>query len=421
MKLSRRDFLKATGAASLSAFLGSYIAFAETEVTMLTWNHFVPPFNGELEKIVAEWAEDRGVKARIDYESLGNLPSRLATEVEAKRGHDVVMLFNYGPALYKQNLIGLDDIAADLGNEYGPWLKGGKFLCFLDGEWQAIPWSFQSLLANIRVDYWDQIDMKPEDVAELNWDGLLEKAKEMDEIGHPIALCIGENLDSYGFVFPLLWSFGAQHIDKQGKVVINSAETRAALEYANKLFPYMPYEMIGWDNSGNNQFMFSGRGSYTENPPSIWAVAKIKDLPIADKLDHVPMPSGPEGAFRVADYNSLGVWEFSPNIDLAKDLIKFLLEKDQFYRQVKASWGYNEPTLEQYEKNPYYEKEHVLRYYAKPVEEVRPSGYPAAPSSKTQIAYNLLIVPIMFAKVVTGELSIDKSIEWAEKQLTRIY
>jgi hypothetical protein len=54
---------------------------------------------------------------------------------------------------------------------------------------------------------------------------------------------------------------------------------------------------------------------------------------------------GPEGRFRSASTLALGVWKFSRNVELAKDLIRHLLSPANYARQVEASMGYNQPFL----------------------------------------------------------------------------
>jgi len=421
--VTRRQFLKGMGVAGALSLGGwSYTGHAQQPlVTLLTWSHFVPTYNPELERQVAEWAKKRGVTARVDYLSLPAITSKLASEVEAKKGHDIILTWNFAPALYKDNLAELDDVATKIEGKYGPWLEGAKFLNLVDGHWRAIPWSYQSLIANINAEHWKQIGTDTDAVAKLNWDGLLQKAKELHKIGHPVGLVTAETYDANGSLYPLLWSFGGKVVDEKNNVVVNSPETKAALEYGKELFPYMPREMLGWDDAGNNRFLTSEVGSWTPNPPSIWAVSKIQKLPIAEKLDHVPMPGGPAGAFRVGDFNNLGIWKFSPNLKLAKDLILFLLDKENYTKQIVASMGYNQPVLDAFKTIPVWREEPKLRYYEPPIEKIRPAGWPAPPNPATQIAYNMLIMPLMFVKAVTGEASIPDAITWAEKQLNRIY
>lgn len=420
--INRREFLWGMGAVAASTFLfkGTSSAAAPT-VSMLVDHHFVPTRDPELKRQVAAWAESRGVNAKVDFIDLRRIPSVIAAEVEAQKGHDIVNLFNFSAALHQRNLVDMDDVAEELGSQYGPWLEGVKSLVIIGGHWKAIPWQFQSLLANINVDNWQKIGMTTEDVMKLDWNGLLEKAKELQKIGHPIALVIAEDMDSYSSVYSLLLGFGGRPVNENNEIVIDSPETKQALEYARDLFPYMPREMLGWDGGGNNRFLLSGLGTWTPNPPSIWAVATLKKLPIAEKLDHVPMPGGPAGRYRMADFNNLGIWKFSPNVDLAKDLVKYLMSKGQLDKQIENAMGYNAPTLGTYDNLTVWKENYPLRYYHPPVETTAHQLWPGPPSAALQISYNLYVIPIMFIKAVTNQLSIDDSVKWAEKQLKRIY
>src|SRR5208337_480557 len=189
------------------------------------------------------------------------------------------------------------------------------------------------------------IGMSSEDVAKLTWDEFLEAARKLRANNTPVGMAFSDTSDANDDSFSVLWSFGAQMADSKGNVTINSSETAAAIEYVKKLAKFMPEDILAWDDASNNRFMLSGSGSWTLNAPSIWAVAKKDNMPIQAKIDHVPIPAGPAGRFRNALPISLGIWKFSPNIDLAKDLIRFLLKKENYEKQVEASWGYNLPLL----------------------------------------------------------------------------
>ncbi len=399
--------------------LGTWGATAR-EVTVLTWNHFVPGFNDEFVRQAQEWGRINGVTVRVDFASLPDLAIRLSAEVEARSGHDIVLLFNYNVALFKDYLVELDDLASELDDLYGPWAEGAKFLCFLDGHWRAIPWCFQSLVATINKDHWNAIGLTIADMLEFTWDDLLNVAPRLAAIGHPIGFAIRDTFDANGGLFPILWSFGARVVDEEGYVTVFSPETKAAIEYVMKLSKYMPPDVFAWDDAGNNRFILAGIGSWTPNPPSIWAVAVRDKLPIVNSITHAPLPKGPYGRFRVADYNSFGIWKFSPNIDLAKDLLRWLMRPDNVVKQVEASWGYNQPTLRVYNEISYWMTREPLRFYHPAIEELRPTGWPAPPGPEWAMAYNLHIVPLMFAKAVTGEMTPDEAMRWAEAELLRL-
>jgi ABC-type glycerol-3-phosphate transport system substrate-binding protein len=86
-------------------------------------------------------------------------------------------------------------------------------------------------------------------------------------------------------------------IDANDDIRVNSDETRAALEYLEKLMAVNPPEVYAWDDAGNNRWLISGKGSGIMNPPSAWAVAKRDNPRVAENCWHHPTPKGPKGRF----------------------------------------------------------------------------------------------------------------------------
>lgn len=424
---SRRQFLKTSVATGALVGLGTsllapgLVRAQKRAVTMLQWSHFVPTFNPELQRQVEEWGRLRGVEARVDFIAHRDLPAKLAAEAEARTGHDIVQLRFFDGALHRANLASVGDVAGELERTAGPWLDIAKYVGLVGGEWVGIPWYYYSTIATINAAHWAKIGLNPDAVARFTWDELLEAAGKLHANKMPVGMAISETSDANDNAFSILWSFGAAMADAKGNVTINSPETAEAIEYVKKLAKVMPQDVLAWDDASNNRFMLSGTGSWTPNAPSIWAVAKKDKMPIEAKIDHVPMPAGPKGRFRNALPTSLGIWKFSPNIDLAKDLLGFLCARDNFAKQAEASWGYNKPLLPGNRTSQIWARERALRHYEPPKEAVYVSGYPAPASPATQIALTLFILPVMFAKAVTGEATTAKAIEWAERQLKRIY
>ncbi len=426
--ITRREFFKVAGTLGAAAALGGHSflvrparAAPARMVTMMHWSHFVPSFNPELERQVATWAAQRGVGARVDFLAIRDIPPRLAAEAEARTGHDVVQLILFDPALYWRHLQPLDDLALELERSVGPWMPVAKYVGKVHEKWVAIPWYHYSTPATINTEHWARIGMGTANVAALDWSAFLESARELHRTGHPVAMTISQTFDAQEGTHSVLYSFGARAVDEKGNVVIDSQETAEAIEYVKRLFPLMPREILGWDDASNNRYMLSGVGSWVHNGPSIWAVARLQKLPVAEKLDHVPMPRGPKGRFRLTRTLSLGVWRFSPNIELAKDLVRFLLRPENFSRQVEASMGYNQPLLRGLSGHRLWREERVLRFYEPVREELVVPGWPGPVGEGAQLAYTAFIIPVMFARAVTGELGTKEAIRWAARELGARY
>lgn len=390
-------------------------------LTVLAEDHWSPSFNPELKKQVADWAKMKGVEARVDFISSRVVPIKMAGEAESKKGHDLVYLYRFDPALFKENLVAMDDVAKALEKENGPWREGGRYLNFLDGHWYGIPYFGYLWPAVINTQHWKTAGLDPDKAGQLTWDQFLEVAKKLKEVGHPVAAAISEDFDSDSFLYPMLWSFGGRTVDEQGKVIANSPQTRAMFEYLKKLYPYMPPEVKGWGGADNNVFMHSGMGSWTINPATIWSVAKLKNLPVVSQLDHALLPSGPAGRYIATWDISLGIWNFSPNVELAKDLIRYLLTKDNFYKQVSASLGVNQPYFERFSEHPIYRQERVLRNLEPMPKTAHPFAWPARPGSGTQIEINTHVLAVAAQKYISGDATLDEAVSWLDRSLKLIH
>jgi ABC-type glycerol-3-phosphate transport system substrate-binding protein len=425
-KISRRGFCKIAGAGLMAAAAGPTIwvrnAPAQRKtVTMLFNSHFVPQFDQELQRQVSEWGQARGVDARVDLIREQDLGVKLASEAEARTGHDIVVMRWMEAAVHQISLAPMDDVVQDLERSLGAYPETARYLWNIRGQWVSLPYRYDSGVATINTEHWGRIGLDADAVGNLTWNQFAEAAAKLQANNTPVGVAISEAFDSVHFCYVLLWSHGAKAVDAKGNITINSPETAAAIEMAKRIYKFMPQDVLAWDEASNNRALMAGTCAWSINPPSIWAVSKRDKLPVADKLDHVAIPAGPAGRFRTASCYSLGIWNFSPNIDASKDLLRFLMQKDNFIKQVEASGGYNQAFLPGHRGAPIYQRERALRHYEPPKETVQAWGWPAPVSPATGISITLFILPTMFAKAVSGELTTEKSMAWAERQLTRIY
>jgi multiple sugar transport system substrate-binding protein len=397
------------------------ICGAPAEVTVLIQSHFVPAYEQELKKQVAAWGKQKGVPTRVDFVGTAEFNAKLVAEAETKAGHDVVVFRNYDAALYKESLTDLDALATELGNQYGGWLPVGKDTSFIDGHWKAIPYYHQSFPAVYRMDLFNGIGISREQVHSFTWGQFLDAAKKLHAKGKPVGFAISQTNDSDLILYPLLWSFGGSTVDKSGRVAINSPQTVTALEYVKDLAKYMPREVLGWDDSSNNQMMLSGQGSLTFNPPSIWVLAKKEQMDFAKFLDHAPVPSGPAGRFRSTGTYAFGTWKFKPS-QPAADLIKFLMTRDNYKAQIDASGGFNQVFLKSFQAFPVWKENVPLNAYEPAAEDLQLQGWPgpASKAAAAQKAWVMHIVPAMFGKAVSGA-SPQEAIKWAEEELRQLY
>ena len=107
--LSRRTLLCSTMAAS--AGLASMLLTKTTpavaqdrELKLLTWSHFVPSSDEELQRQLEEFGKMAGIRVRMDRVAHLQLPAILASEVQGQKGHDITIAGSGNPDLYAKYL-----------------------------------------------------------------------------------------------------------------------------------------------------------------------------------------------------------------------------------------------------------------------------------------------------------------------------
>jgi multiple sugar transport system substrate-binding protein len=115
----------------------------------------------------------------------------------------------------------------------------------------------------------------------------------------------------------------------------------------------------------------------------------------------------------------MGIWNFSKNVDAAKDFLRFFYEEENYSSWVVAGNGFNHAPVRYFENHPVWANDPKLAMLPKEGEYAHPAGWPSPPNQYVVQIMNAYILPDMVAKVVQG-VSTKDAIAWAEDQITRI-
>ena len=89
----------------------------------------------------------------------------------------------------------------------------------VNGKWKAIPFGNVGQLMNWRSDWFGEVGIK--DFPDT-WDGLLEAGIKLKKAGHPFGFELGHGFgDNHGWLYPLLWSYGAREVEPDGKTIVH--------------------------------------------------------------------------------------------------------------------------------------------------------------------------------------------------------
>ena len=438
--LHRRKFIKGLSATGGYAIAAPYVKTSHSAGRLLLglWDHWIPGANDVLENIIVDWGEKNGVEVKVDFiTSIGNkLLLTAQAESRAKTGHDIFSQPTWYCSMFRHRLEPLDDVVEDIINKHGPLLDSAKFYAHLDGHWRGSPAPTGSFFDSMvsRFDLFKEhagIDLQTlfpgnenrdsSAVNNWNWDAFLLAAEKLYKVGKPFGATIGATADSR-WLSALFTSYGAELVNKNGDITVDSDEVRQVLEYMSKLTEFMPKSIYAWDDSSNNRWIISGQGSAIFNPASAWAVAKRDNPDVANKLWHHDVPRGPKGRYRSDNSQYWGLWDFAENKSAAKDLLRYMAERPVIDACVKASQGYDIPLIiSHFNQNKTWIEasppDGVLYNYPMKGDEIPVApGYPAPPEIASQITTQYIIANLT-ARVTAKGHSLKKAIRWAENEL----
>ena len=180
-----------------------------------------------------------------------------------------------------------------LSAQYGPPNKVAEYLARLKGHWLAVPTSSGtqnkppcariSMFKNycgldVQAMYPVKNEYTPGADA-WDYDAFLKAAEACAKAGFPFGIGLGHHARTPSISPGAMFSaFGADLIDGEGTVKVDSPEVHAALEYGQKLAKFLPRDAVSYDDASNNRALISGQSALICNPPSAWAVAK-RDAP----------------------------------------------------------------------------------------------------------------------------------------------
>jgi ABC-type glycerol-3-phosphate transport system substrate-binding protein len=197
---------------------------------------------------------------------------------------------------------------------------------------------------------------------------------------------------------------------------------RQVLEYAQRLVKFYPADAVSYDDASNNRALISGKTALIFNPPSAWAVARRDNIQLAADCWTFPAPSGPKGRFLPTLSFFWGVYNFSKNKSAGKELIEFLMQRDNVEERDNVSYGFDLPPYAKLtdfkiwnEVEP--PKGTVFNYPLRPSSGQKPSltASEAAPEVAVQI-YNRGVHNQMLARLHSGQ-TIPQVIAWAKEEI----
>jgi multiple sugar transport system substrate-binding protein len=435
-KLTRRDFLVSTAAIAAGSALGGtgsalaapaavkFTPEAGAKLRVLRWKRFVQGDEDLWLANTKKFTQATGIEVITDNEGWEDVRPKAAVAANIGSGPDIILGWFDDPHQYPDKLVDVSDLADDLGARFGGWYDVCKKYGMRNSSWIALP---LGVVGNALVYRQSQIQAAGFEAIPKDTAGFLKLCQNLKAKGTPAGFALGKAVgDANNWAHWLLWSHGGMLVDTNGRVVVNSPETLAALEYAKQLYPTFIEGTTSWQDPSNNKAFLDGQISLTANGISIYYAAKTSADPtmqaIAKDIQHAHFPIGSIGKpTELMQITQMMLFKYSKYPNAAKAYMQFMMEPDQYNPWMQAAIGYVSQSLKVYESNPVWTvdpKHTVYRDAAALMLDNGHSGPLGAASAASMADY---IVVDMVAEAATGTRTPKEAAARAAERASRYY
>jgi multiple sugar transport system substrate-binding protein len=420
-------------AAAASAWAPSALAQAETlkfdiekdaKLRVLRWKRFV---QGDEELWMAntkKFTDQTGVEVRVDNEGWEDVRPKAAVAASVGSGPDIIIGWFDDPHQYPDKLVDLSDLANYLDKKYGGWYDVCKRYGMKGNQWIGLT---LGVVGNALVYRDSQVKAAGFDGVPKDTAGFLKLCQALKAKGTPCGFALGKAVgDGNNWAHWLLWSHGGMMVDPQGKVVIDSPETIAALEYARELYKTFVPGTLSWQDPSNNKAFLDGQVSLTANGISVYYAAKNSKDPkvkeMVSDIQHSHLPIGPIGKpTELMQITQMMLFKYSKYPNAAKAYMQFMMEADQYNPWMEAAIGYVSQPLKAYESNPIWTVDPKHTVYRDAAALMLDNGHAGPLGTASAAVMADYIVLDMIANAASGSKTPKEAASQAAERAKRYY
>ncbi len=371
--------------------------------------------------IVDAWSEETGSEVELVFMLNEELPTKLSAAVQAGNAPDIA----YSPAADAQlfpslaangHLADVADVVAaieddllEVGIASAP--KGA------DGEIYSVPIQLQPFDVFYRTDLIEKAGMSAPPPTEWDdywayWkeaqDKLRAQGDEVYGVGLPMSTVAqdGDNL--------MMWLFAAFGASLElENTPANEKAIAQALAFAKDLYDtgYMPSGVVSWAGPDNNTELERGGLVMTPNPTlSVMTGAKVNNPEYFENLAVAAWPTGPTGDVvpLPLKVNTAVVFSSSKNVELAKQLLAFIIEPDNLQGYMETHNGMFVPVNKAQWENSFWGQSEFHQVVKEEVTTGEIVPWPYAYNVKFADVFNEKLFTQVAGEVLLGTLSPDE-------------
>lgn len=430
LRISRRGLLKAGGTGAITAGTASIVIAGRARaqqrtLKILKWVYPIVTYDEWfIDAYVKKWGEQNNTQVLVDRVGLGEVNRQAMAEAEKRQGHDLIMLLTPG-ATYEDQVIDHREIYEECERHYGQVTDFAAKTTYnpKTGKYFGIPLGYQAAVTVYDKNLWDAVHVRAD-----SWASILAGGRQIRLLNDkPLGFSLAPEINGEWSMRAIMYCFGSSEQDESGDLTLNSKATLEAIKYVRALYDEaMTKEVLTWDAVSNNRFMLDGAGCLTLDTVSVPRARESMNLPIDLRL--AKMPEGPAAqvgpAFGVI---TAFIWSFADNIEGAR---RFLVDYIGHSRQALVTSGFHKmpvwpATVSDLAAivtdDPVGGSPGTYSLLAQASTWTTNIGHPGHTNAAISEIFNRGLIPTMFARAATRQLTPEQALDAADKEVRMIF
>jgi ABC-type glycerol-3-phosphate transport system substrate-binding protein len=388
---------------------------------LVVWDkaEYVEAYNKLSKQRLEEFGKQNNVEIEYIIVPTNDLKQKLLAAIEAKNQPDLVVIDDYAGKQFA-GMNQLADVSSVLKNVN--FTEAGLNVSKCTNGNYLVPMCILAPGAYLRKDVFEKHNL----ALPKTWDELKADAKIINDPQHDfyalgLPMGISGGGDAEGFCRSVILSYGGVPIDANGKVTVNSPETKAALEFMASLYKekLCPPSAITWDDMGNNTAYLAGSVGYIQNSGSVFTQLKKENPELYAKTAITGYMAGPKGTYTLAGGNCFMIFKNPGHEDLAKKYIEYFFQKDFYSSFVTEMGGMWQPVVVGAEENDFWKKEENKGWLLSS-QNAYPNIYPAPATDLVVKCFSEQLCVKAVQKIVLNNMPVQDALDDLEKEFNRV-
>jgi len=370
---------------------------------------------------VFEWAQQAGVDIEYQQAEPTVMTPRIDAALESKSLPD--MLYSADERIVKirraGQLLPIDDLVADLDQRMGGFLPNSLAGVTYEGKTYGIPQVMLAEMLYVRKDLLEAAGME----FPKTWDeafALAQKAHNPPTVWGT-GMQVGPSFDAEHQITSLLWAYGGSIWSEDGSIALDSPATREVLAMIKKYWDagLWPGDAVTGDDAYNNKLYQTGKAAWIYNTGSVAKWLAQNDKELYDNTVFGPPPAGPKGRFANGITESIVVPNTGKNIELVKDLIRYLNDEERYKAIITEMSGFRVPVYQDLKSMDMW-KGPTMTPLIESAEFTYPVGWPGPVADAALQESSEKLMTAMVGRVLVDGWTADQAIAEAVQKLEQM-